>query len=330
MDLTGGQRAAIRKALVAAFPTWGALQILVDDRLSEQLHNISAPVKNMPEVAHDLVIWAQARGRITELVIGASAENPMCPELMDLAARFKFSDTTHGELERIVLPSVQFENVGRWLDKLSRLRRAVARFEPQPCAQSKAGFGTGFLVAPDLLMTNWHVVKDHLSSAKNPQLVVIRFDYEVDVAGAEGPERLCGLADAWDCGHSSLHGGLDYALVRLREAPGNDPVGGTKRGFIKVDGSQRPGDMEPLMILQHPDAMPLKLSIGTVNQLEANGHRVTYNANTLGGSSGSPCFNSALEPVALHHWGDVDHNRGVRLDAILEDLRRRNLDGLLG
>jgi hypothetical protein len=71
-----------------------------------------------------------------------------------VASNSERSDSAGGELERSVLPLVPFENVGQWLETLARLRRAVARFEPQPSAQSTEDCGTGFLVAPDLLMTN--------------------------------------------------------------------------------------------------------------------------------------------------------------------------------
>jgi Trypsin-like peptidase domain/Effector-associated domain 1 len=332
MNLDGGTKAALRNALIAAFPTWGELKILVDDRLSEQLQNISSEVKPVPQVAHDLINWAQSRGRVTELVIGASAENPGNPELKAFADQFRFAAGAGGELERIVLPAVTFENVGQWLNKLARLRRAVARFEPQPFALSKADYGTGFLVAPDLLMTNWHVVEKNLSGLNDPKKVVVRFDCELDAGGAQTPGRVCSLADVWDCGHRDMGTGLDYALVRLKEAPAEDVITGAKRGFIKLDGKHRPGVKEPLMILQHPDAMPLKLSIGTVESIDANGKRVSYTANTLGGSSGSPCFNTALEPVALHHIGDggKNLNHGVRLDAIYNDLQSRGLGGQLG
>jgi hypothetical protein len=84
------------------------------------------------------------------------------------------------------------------------------------------------------------------------------------------------------------------------------------------------------MIIQHPNAMPLKLSIGTIETIDADGKRVSYTANTMGGSSGSPCFNSALQPVILHHRGSTSENCGIRLDAIYNNLKLRNLDGLLG
>lgn len=323
------QQVALRAALVATFPTWASLEAFVGVRLGESLKAISSEAKGVAEAVHDLVAWAQAHGRVTELVIGAAAERPEDSLLRSLAERSLFADPAEGELEHIVLPTVRFENLGRWLDRLGRLRRAVARFEPQPLAESRANYGTGFLVAPDILMTNWHVVEASLYGASDPKGVIARFDCEVDVSGAETPGRVCGLADDWDCGHSALVG-LDYALIRLKEAPGEDPTGGGTRGFVRLDGAHRPNADEPLIILQHPDAMPLKLSIGTVTKVDVNGRRIQYSANTMGGSSGSPCFNAALEPVAMHHRGNTDHNRGVRLDAIYNDLVARGLNHLLG
>jgi hypothetical protein len=321
MDLKGEKRAELRKALISAFPSWGALQIVVDDRLSEQLTHISSPQKTLPEVAHDLIVWAISRGRLTELVIGAAAENPTNPELRAFAEQFEFVAATGGELERIVLPSVPFENIGQWLERLGRLRRAVCRFE------SDGTFGSAFLVAPDLLMTNHHVVEGLLAGSEDPNKAIVRFDYEVGADGSPAAGRTCRLAAAWDCGSSQA---LDYALVRLAEPVGEDDAGGAKRGFVKLGVTHKFTKGEPLMILQHPDAQPLKLSIGSVDQPDVGGTRVAYTANTLPGSSGSPCFNSGLAPVALHHWGNANHNRGVRLDVVLSDLKSRGLDPLLG
>src|SRR5262249_17856501 len=92
----------------------------------------------------------------------------------------------------------------------------------------------------------------------------------------------------------------------------------------------------PLIILQHPSAAPLKLSIGSVVDPAAAPNRVSYTANTEPGPSGSPCFTSGLDLVALHHWGG-DMNRGVRLGAVLDlltarkaELESKGISGLIG
>jgi V8-like Glu-specific endopeptidase len=91
----------------------------------------------------------------------------------------------------------------------------------------------------------------------------------------------------------------------------------------------------PLFIVQHPAAAPLKLAFDSeaVLAVNGNGTRVTYTTNTLGGSSGSPCFNQHLELVALHHAGDPDYtpmyaptfNEGIPIGAIRQRLQRRGL-----
>ena len=83
---------------------------------------------------------------------------------------------------------------------------------------------------------------------------------------------------------------------------------------------RRPSSMrrDPLLILQHPSAAPLKLAIGAVEMPDPPS-RVFYKVNTEGGSSGSPCLNQRLETIALHHWGEVSRNRGVTFTAIRED-----------
>src|SRR5262249_46178793 len=154
-----------------------------------------AAVKTMPEVAHDLIGWAISRGRLTELVIGASAENPKNPELRAFADQFKFVASGGDELERMVMPLVPFENAGQWIDRISCLRRAIARYEDD------GGYGTAFLVAPDVVMTNHHVVEDILVGNEDPKSAFVLFDYETGIGGAAPTARKCKLANSWDCGH---------------------------------------------------------------------------------------------------------------------------------
>jgi trypsin-like peptidase len=113
---------------------------------------------------------------------------------------------------------------------------------------------------------------------------------------------------------------LDYAIVRLAGAPG------TERGWIDISGAPvalAPG--QPLSILQHPNAKPLKLALDTcaVIGINDNQTRLLYRTNTEDGSSGSPCFTIDWQAVALHHAGDsaapkfpATRNAGVPLPTI--------------
>ncbi len=87
------------------------------------------------------------------------------------------------------------------------------------------------------------------------------------------------------------------------------------------------------MVLQHPDAAPLKLALEMSGIVALNGNqtRVTYTVNTEGGSSGSPCFNTDWELIALHHSGDPNFdrrdkptcNQGIPFAAIMALLAKR-------
>ncbi len=93
-----------------------------------------------------------------------------------------------------------------------------------------------------------------------------------------------------------------------------------------------------MAILQHPEKAPLKLALDTksIIAVNANHTRVTYRTNTLGGSSGAPCFNMDWQPVALHHSGDPaapafppTRNEGIPLGAITSHLTRHGRAAML-
>ena len=109
-------------------------------------------------------------------------------------------------------------------------------------------------------------------------------------------------------------GCLDYALVRLAEAAGNDSLNGTmgfevrRRGWVRIPRERQTYEVgSSIYILQHPSAEPLKLmDTQSVLGLFEGGARVRYTTNTERGSSGSPCFTPGWVLTALHHSGDPD------------------------
>jgi hypothetical protein len=67
------------KALLSAFPTPGKLKQLVRFRLDENLEAISTG--NLSETISNLIEWAEAEGKLEELLIAARKENPGNPVL---------------------------------------------------------------------------------------------------------------------------------------------------------------------------------------------------------------------------------------------------------
>lgn len=267
-------------------------------------------------------------------------------------------------LERIVREKSQFLDVVRWRTALAAIENQVCRIDMDRQGQVSS-LGTGFLVGPDLVLTNHHVVSDtikwwqkephnQMHWARASQLI-IRFDHKQLADGTtinEGtPLR---LADNWlvDASPPSavdlqiVKSGLpaldelDYALLRLNTPAGNQPptdsANTTPRGWIALPSSDdppAPGDA--LIIMQHPAGQPLKLAFESdgVIGLNANRTRITYRTNTEHGSSGSPCFNANWQLVALHHSGDpdysddhqADYNEGIPIAAIVRLLTQRSV-----
>lgn len=175
---------------------------------------------------------------------------------------------------------------------------------------------TGFLITPDVLLTNWHVFK----TKNDVQNARIRFNYLADVYGNPLP------TDEYDCDVESLFRSvkeLDYAVVRIRGEAG------TKWGYLKIT----PIDIkvhDKVNIIQHPGGGPKKIAMNDNEVKYVDESFIQYITDTMPGSSGAPVFNDAWQVVALHHSGgnipepssNSIHflNEGIRIGAIAKDL----------
>lgn len=219
--------------------------------------------------------------------------------------------------------------------------------------------GTGFLVGPDTLLTNYHVLRTVIEGPDKPADVRFRFGYkklknlEVSLGQLAELQPNDWLIDYSPYSESERIGKpdqalptedeLDYALVRLSGALGRDPVdpatpGSPVRGWVRLPTTDPPlYPNMPLLILQHPRAAPLKLGIDTKGVIgeNANHTRVRYATNSEAGSSGSPCFDMDWGLVALHHYGDPAfnhprYNQGIPIRMIRERLVRNKKGDALG
>jgi len=203
----------------------------------------------------------------------------------------------------------------------------------------RRGYGSGWLITPDLVITNHHVINNRGGTLeasaddlrRQAEATVAEFDY--DAAGGAPVASAVAQLVAW----SPRSGPLDYAIVRLA-APAADrrplPI---MRGLLSFD----PDDpVRPAVnIIQHPgrDGGTMYKMVACRNNLvfRAEGANLWYFTDTLGGSSGSPVCNDRWQAVALHkRWDRVDGvsyqgkptavaNAGTQLAAILDDLGKR-------
>jgi V8-like Glu-specific endopeptidase len=215
--------------------------------------------------------------------------------------------------------------------------------------------GTGFLIGPDLVLTNQHVLpkEEHLEE------VVVRFGYVNDTSGV--PNRGTEARLVPDFYFSSPAENLDFSLVRLKEKPLGEIATkeelttksmaelarlGKHRGYLVLT-PRTPIEQARVNILQHPNGDPLKVVLTQNYVVKCGATRVQYVADTKDGSSGSPVFNQRWELVALHHsgapypaeglgetlkktWkGRFRVNEGIPMRAILEEFKAQKIDRYL-
>jgi hypothetical protein len=352
--LSGPQMRELHQALVDAFPSQQEIERLlfsVDRSLSAM--TMQPTVKGM---VLDVITTASAQAWVADLVIAALNSNPGNGRLQAIAQQLGFSASpAPREIERAIKRSHRFADVNEWRSRLGVLEAQVCRVEIGKVGQT--GMGTGFLVAPDLVMTSYHVVQAVIDRAGTPDLVC-RFDYRrlPDGRTYEGTEVRVSPG-AWVVAFSPYHPSellleedwnepigaeyLDYALLRLDRYVGAEPIGGSRgdssgarRGWIDV--SRGSGNLEPspIYILQHPRGEPLKVAIDTEGIVGVNpsGTRMSYRVDTEPGSAGAPCFSAEWNLIAMHQGRRQQTGLGVGIpiDAIVQQLQQRGMYELLG
>lgn len=322
-ELNGVQLEELRAALLAALPTPSDWYDVVLFGLNASLDEITAP-GSLRARSREVLVWTVSKGRVDELIDAALRIAPNS-SLRETARRLDLGSASR--FEAIVRQRVELVDVEPWRTLMTRREAVVCRVEVQ--GDNYRDLGTGFLVASDLLMTNYHVLQDVIEARVDARRVILRFDYKQS-GGVAGKGTTHSLHHDWLVAASTPNN-LDYVVVKLAEHAGDALIrlesGLHQRGFLTTSNSVSVNIGDPLMIIQHPAGLHLKLAMGTVRRFipTDNPRYVKYDANTLEGSSGSPCFSTSWSLVALHHRGGESENQGVLLSSIVADLNSKDI-----
>jgi len=343
--MTGPEQLEWRQVFDDAFD-WESFGALLRG-LNDKINNYTGRDAKIPDVILHTIEQYVQRGIQHRLLTAALGARPEKPEVVKLARKYgATSAPSDQQLETILKDTNSMLDFANWLEQAARIQHVVCRIEI-PLADARTAFGTGFLVAPDLVLTNYHVIEPIVATEDDPQYrgpkasasdLTCRFDYRRMSNGKVSAGNVYRLAPQWrvllspnnrkdqEPGENTL----DCALIRLLQPAGKLAVGdfpdagGAKRGWLTLPGVPPVSLLKdhPLLIVQHPMAEPVKLAIESCSILEVNTSRtrLRHRTNTDHGSSGSPCFDENWNLVALHHSGDPNfafvYNEGVPIEQI--------------
>lgn len=148
---------------------------------------------------------------------------------------------------------------------------------------------SGFLVAPDVLVTAGHCVRSTADCARYKWV----FDYGVHEEGDTA--RSVPASSVYSC-KSVINSVLDrssqddFAVLKLdREV--------TDRRPLQVRTEGKVADRTPLVVIGHPTGLPTKVAAGANVRGNNNSVYFTANLDTYGGNSGSAVFDATTGVV---------------------------------
>ncbi|WP_433754056.1 DNA/RNA non-specific endonuclease [Paenibacillus amylolyticus] len=211
-----------------------------------------------------------------------------------------------------------------FLEKGLIVGKSVCRIEISDESGRVLGYGTGFLVAPNLLLTNNHV----LSNSDMASLSQAQFNYEKDINFNDRIMQIFKFAPEV---FFMTNEELDFTLVAVQE---KSNAGTSIHDFgylplIKQTGKVLLG--EYVSIIQHPEGRYKAVVLRENKITDILDHFIHYSADTCPGSSGSVVCNDGWKVIALHHSGvpDPQHpgqfiaNEGVRISSILDYIEQQ-------
>lgn len=214
--------------------------------------------------------------------------------------------------------------------QLLRTTQAVGKVTVPRIIRGKPSYqsdsGTGWLVAPGLALTCFHVIEargsyddpiDDADLMAQATQSTLTFDY---LTAAQGIEYRVSQMECFDSN-------LDYALLRLEDRS-DYPL--ATLGTIALELDAPFTAATSLYIIQHPKGQPQQQSVGSFITYRTNENTtILHSAPTEPGTSGAPILNvTNWKAVALHKAEDErEHLRAATvIKAIAADIKQKRRD----
>jgi endonuclease G, mitochondrial len=280
LNLSNDDRKQLREVIESTYPSPADLEIFVDENLNKNLAAIAGSGKHSTAI-FELIRWAIAKGYIERLILALTKDNPDRPDILRFCAlvlrervvlndsrdsilgklagaiepiTWKGIDVLSEELELFLPKQFTFEaDVGNLRQGLE-LADAVCKitFVDRPTES-----GTGVLIAPGFVLTNYHVLSSQAEANLNAIAQSARFEFGYVSTRSGGSARtpiMMAAGEASVVAFSRIQE-LDYALIQLA----------LSAGFVvkpvPFDAAVRLIPRSPLNIFQHPEGEEMKVSV---------------------------------------------------------------------
>lgn len=187
--------------------------------------------------------------------------------------------------------------------------------------------GTGWLLTPELIVTNHHVVNAREKGATDANEEELRFQVKNTRAIFDFNKYDSAVQTARISGLEFFSKELDFAILRLAEPSVRTPL--KRRKAVVTTSTDSPF---PCNIIQHPMGKPKRAAIRNNLLYSISDDFIRYMTDTDRGSSGAPIFDDAWSVLGLHRAGrrlkkNTDSlatvNEGVLLSSVLAEVEQK-------